>query len=187
MPLTPQQKQYRKTRYETRRLAIIDFLGARCNSCGCTEIDNLEIDHIDPNTKSFEVLTCCWWMKWDTLLVEVKKCQLLCSACHTSKSINDLGNTPAKGTHGTISAYRYCHCDLCKAAKNLNTKEYKKRTGRTKGSRPRTGLVHGTGNAYGYYKCRCDICVEGKKQRDALYRKTRDLITKTENKESPAL
>ena len=58
-------------------------------------------------------------------MAELQKCQLLCVSCHMTKTITDRGHSPAKGTHGTISAYRYCHCSLCREAKNKVHRQWK--------------------------------------------------------------
>ena len=57
----------------------------------------------------------------------MKKCQLLCKKHHTDKTIVDTGKKLAKGTHGTISSYRYCKCDACREAANKLSREYRRR------------------------------------------------------------
>lgn len=62
------------------------MMGGKCVTCGKKE--DLEIDHIDPNTKSFsigEVIT----HSWAKIKPEIDKCQLLCKACHKAKSETD--------------------------------------------------------------------------------------------------
>ena len=146
---------YRARRYQERRTKIIQLLGGKCSKCGSKE--NLEIDHIDPKSKSFGVSEWCWCKSWESLLPEIKKCQLLCEKHHSYKTVEDNGNKHAEGTHGTLSSYHYCKCDKCRAAHNEYCRNYKRKSYGYK-EKPRTGLVHGTGNAYSYYKCRCEIC-----------------------------
>ena len=67
---------------------IKDRLGYVCAvpGCGCTE--NLELDHIDPRTKKFEVksrLGC----KKIKLYDEVDKCQFLCPDHHKEKTFGE--------------------------------------------------------------------------------------------------
>lgn len=164
---------YRKVRYVARRNQILVYLGSQCVKCGSLVLADLQIDHRDAALKSFEVSEKCWCMSWEKLQPEIDKCQLLCTHCHREKSIFDRGTLPAIGTHGTLSAYRYCHCAICRSAKNEYTKAYKLRTGRTTRLQLKTGLVHGTRNAYSYYKCRCIICKTGHSSamRDYLQRK----------------
>jgi hypothetical protein len=158
MPLSEHTKEWRRKRYADRREKMLQILGPRCVKCGQDNKDILEIDHIDATKKSFGISEAGWCRKWDAILVELKKCQVLCNPCHTTKTIADTGNVDARGTHGTLSSYRYCHCAVCRAAKNEYCKAYKHRTGRALRNQPRTGLVHGTANAYRYYACRCDVC-----------------------------
>ena len=61
-------------------------MGGKCVTCGKKK--DLEIDHIDTNTKSFsigEVIT----HSWAKIKPEIDKCQLLCKACHKAKSETD--------------------------------------------------------------------------------------------------
>lgn len=65
---------------------------------------------------------------------------------------------PAKNTHGTLSSYRYCRCELCKEAWRKHGEQYR----RSRGIKPRkpVGPTHGTRNAYTYHKCRCKACMK---------------------------
>lgn len=64
---------------------ILQRLGRKCATCGETNVDILEIDHKDPDTKKFEVKSrlCC---KRINLIEEIDKCQLLCKPCHDKKT-----------------------------------------------------------------------------------------------------
>lgn len=115
-------RQYMLKRYHKRRKEAIEKLGGHCVKCGAAE--NLELDHIDPSTKSFTIaahgsVNEKLWQE------ELKKCQLLCRSCHQGKTLKDRGQNSARETHGTLSSYRYCKCDKCKAAKAKHNKEYK--------------------------------------------------------------
>jgi 5-methylcytosine-specific restriction endonuclease McrA len=116
-------KRYMADRYERRMQEARSFLGGRCAICG--SIETLEFDHIDPSSKSFTIGSKAAGIAKDKFWNEVSKCQLLCRTCHELKSIKDSGKQVAKGTHGTISSYRYCRCSLCRAAKNELTKKHK--------------------------------------------------------------
>jgi 5-methylcytosine-specific restriction endonuclease McrA len=70
-----------------RKMFLIDILGGKCIKCG--SIDNLEFDHIYPNTKSFTI-THKLTRKIDILIDEIKKCQLLCYSCHKKKTAIDI-------------------------------------------------------------------------------------------------
>lgn len=116
-------REYVLRRYHARMAASIQLFGGHCVKCGASS--NLQFDHIDPATKAFTIGKM-WGLSDDKLQVELKKCQLLCKNCHELKTMGENGRKPAKGTHGTISAYRYCKCDLCRAAKAASTREYRK-------------------------------------------------------------
>lgn len=77
------QREYQKKRWEQRRQKLIEFLGGKCFQCGATE--GLEFDHIDPTTKSFTIAHCPTASE-ERMLAEIKKCQLLCHACHEKKT-----------------------------------------------------------------------------------------------------
>lgn len=120
-------REYNLKRYHRLRSEAINSLGGKCKNCESTEF--LELDHIDPKTKTMEVakmLNSAKTVFWE----EVAKCQILCKECHKLKSIEERGFKIAKGTHGTLSSYRYCKCELCKEAKHqyyLRTKHSRKK------------------------------------------------------------
>lgn len=117
------RKKYHRERYHRLRAEAVIKLGGKCNECGSTE--DLEFDHIDPESKEFDVSKLITYSLYIT--EELAKCQLLCSDCHKEKSFAERGQRLARGTHGTLSSYRYCHCVLCKEAKRKYNKEYKMR------------------------------------------------------------
>jgi hypothetical protein len=103
-------RTYIKARRKVRRARLIELLGGRCVRCVST--DELEFDHIDPETKVFAVGSDMS-RAWDKLVEEALKCQLLCRECLVAKGIEDRPE-PAH------SYYRYwyygCRCATCKAA-----------------------------------------------------------------------
>lgn len=111
-------------RYHTLRANFIKKLGGKCVLCKSTE--KLEIDHIDAKTKKVNVAKI-FNLSEKRIWEEIKKCQILCRKCHMNKSITEKGKRPAKGTHGTLSAYKYCRCLLCKQAKAKWFREYRKK------------------------------------------------------------
>lgn len=117
---------YMLKRYHTRREAALLALGGKCVRCGSTE--GLELDHIDPTTKTLAVGKL-WSVSLSRYEAEIVKCQLLCRACHSVKSVEDSGKASARGQHGTPSSYRYCKCALCRAANTAYMQEYRKRKG----------------------------------------------------------
>lgn len=120
---------YMINRYHKIRNNIISNLGGNCFSCGSK--NNIEIDHIDSKKKTMDVARICE-VSETRRNKELENCQLLCKKCHEEKTIIDNGNKKAKGTHGTLSSYRYCKCELCKQANRNWTNEYRKKHGRKK-------------------------------------------------------
>ena len=93
-------------RYYRRKEVLLDALGRECAHCGST--DNIQFDHIDPETKSWDILT--EWSKALRLqLEEVKKCQPLCKDCHKIKS----DEYQTRSCVDNKFAKRGCDCDLC--------------------------------------------------------------------------
>lgn len=74
---------YMAERYRSFMERAIKILGGVCVECGSTK--NLEIDHIDPKTKTFTLANATAF-KWETLEAELPKCQVLCRSCHAEKS-----------------------------------------------------------------------------------------------------
>ncbi|RTL00383.1 MAG: HNH endonuclease [Proteobacteria bacterium] len=105
--------KYMLDRYHQRRSDAIKQLGGKCSKCG--QMNDLEFDHIDPNSKSF-VISRLNNVSKSKLQQELNKCQLLCKQCHIEKTLVDKGQKSARLTHGTLSSYRYCKCDLCRKA-----------------------------------------------------------------------
>ena len=114
-------REYHLRQYYKIKNKLIILLGGICVKCGGT--DNLQFDHIDRLLKKFDI-TSSFSRPWFELEEEAKKCQLLCMRCHNEKTAVDQGKLVAKGTHGTLSSYRYCKCDSCKAAKSQWQREY---------------------------------------------------------------
>ena len=147
-------------RYHQRRKEAIKFLGGKCQICG--SIKNLELDHINPKTKSFNIAKL-WSISTERFWKEVKKCQLLCRPHHSEKTLIDLGQISAKGTHGTLSSRRYCNCRKCKDALNeWARKKY--------GFGLRKVAGHGSISMYGYHRCRCEKCRQFNTERARIRR-----------------
>ncbi len=60
------------------------MLGGKCVKC--ESVENLQFNHIDPNTKSFAIGKLLNFPK-QVVSDELKKCQLLCKSCHNDKTI----------------------------------------------------------------------------------------------------
>lgn len=114
-------RNYTRLRYRFRRKLIINYLGNKCIKCKSTK--KLEVDHIDRATKTMNP-SQLWKVSEKRLWEEIAKCQLLCQDCHIKKTVEERGQKLARGTHGTLSSYRYCKCDICKETQVFYTKKY---------------------------------------------------------------
>ena len=86
------------------------------------ETDDLEVDHITPETKSFSIMSK-WSLGLEKLKPELEKCQLLCNVCHKNKSDEAL-----RVPHGGgVSGKKNCKCIPCRAQKNKYMREWKSR------------------------------------------------------------
>ena len=112
------RRDYDRKRYHDRMQKAIEILGGKCVWCG--ETSGLEFDHVDPKQKDFTI-SDLWTKPIEVFMLEVNKCRLLCSTCHTIRH-----NIT---THGTHSYYvnRKCRCDLCRKANSESSKEWKRR------------------------------------------------------------
>lgn len=118
------RKEYMLARYKKRRQEAIAKLGGVCVVCGAKE--DLQLDHIDRDKKSFNI-SQMWSIAQDKWETELAKCQLLCGTCHRAKNVWELNKKAAVRTHGTLSSYRYCKCDLCRKAYSDYWTSYKPR------------------------------------------------------------
>ncbi len=62
---------------------LIDLKGGKCQVCGYSRCaDALEFHHRDPKEKDFAVNSNRAALRFDKLVAEIEKCDLLCSTCH---------------------------------------------------------------------------------------------------------
>ena len=63
------------------RARAVSYKGGKCEACGYSKcIAAFDFHHIDPSTKDFTISSRN--LKWETLVKEIDKCQLLCANCH---------------------------------------------------------------------------------------------------------
>jgi hypothetical protein len=74
-------------RGRARKLELIQLKGAKCGRCGYNHNSAaLEFHHPDPHKKDFQLdIRILSNRRWDVILVEAKKCLLLCSNCHAEE------------------------------------------------------------------------------------------------------
>ena len=84
MPYADKQKEAKRQLDKSRRQKIkaVNHLGGKCKSCGYKKHPAaLQFHHRDKSKKSFGISNKIS-SKWETLRVELKKCDLLCANCH---------------------------------------------------------------------------------------------------------
>lgn len=76
---------YCKDRWQQRKHDAITYKGGKCVDCGIVSTTNnyfiFDFHHLDPNKKDF-TWAKCKLRKWESVLLELDKCILLCSNCH---------------------------------------------------------------------------------------------------------
>lgn len=115
-------KGYLAKRYQARRDAAIVTLGGECISCG--GISDLQFDHQDRGLKSFSMAKI-WLGKQDRLQAELAKCQLLCSACHLIKTVDERSVPHGGGKKGR----RNCKCDPCRERNRQYMRDFRATVG----------------------------------------------------------
>lgn len=146
----------KKTDYTLKMALLRRLFGGKCVKCGAT--DRLEFDHVNPATKLFSV-SVGWSSRWDVLLRELAKCQLLCRQCHLRKTYPDI-TLPVPLGHGSKYKYSHgCRCRECQDGQSARSFEYyhRKNPGSAYGTKPTVSHPHG---ARGRYRqgCRCSLC-----------------------------
>lgn len=79
----------RRERLRTEfRTKMLEYLSSKsCQECGEADIRVLELDHLDPKMKSFNISQAVkLGHSWATVLTEVDKCQVLCANCHKRRT-----------------------------------------------------------------------------------------------------
>jgi hypothetical protein len=82
----PYRKRVKGERYRRLKVKAMMLKGGKCNICHI-EYDGknapiYEFHHRDPNMKEYQITHMLVNKAWATLLIELEKCDLLCSNCH---------------------------------------------------------------------------------------------------------
>jgi 5-methylcytosine-specific restriction endonuclease McrA len=85
-----QKKKYIQTcqkRRKDRKKKLIEYKGGKCISCGYSKcLRALSFHHRNPKDKSFPLdVRFIASKKWEVLVAESDKCDLLCANCHMEK------------------------------------------------------------------------------------------------------
>ena len=76
---------YQAKRRMDRKKELVDLMGGGCNRCGYSKSTSaLQFHHRQPSEKAFHI-NHAMGMKWESLLQEVMKCELLCANCHAEE------------------------------------------------------------------------------------------------------
>lgn len=89
-----QQYAYRMKRYyECRDRFLLYLSGRSCIVCTESDILVLEFDHRNPADKKIDIAVAVGrgW-KWETLLEEINKCDVLCGNCHKRRTHSDINS-----------------------------------------------------------------------------------------------
>ncbi len=73
-----------KKRRTERKIKLVNMFGGKCQKCGYNKcMAALQFHHRDPSIKEF-MLNVNWLAtkSWEKVVLEAKKCDLLCSNCH---------------------------------------------------------------------------------------------------------
>jgi hypothetical protein len=89
----------KKNRHK-RKIKAISLFGRKCKICGYNFCEDAFVfHHVDPKLKSF-ILSANWGLAWESILLELKKCVLLCCRCHV-----EIHNGITKLPNGTTPGY----------------------------------------------------------------------------------
>ena len=76
-------RRWQKRQRKERKAKLVEMLGGGCQVCGYNKcFACLDFHHRDRKTKKFSISMDGLLKKWDVLVSEVEKCDLLCHNCH---------------------------------------------------------------------------------------------------------
>ena len=80
----------RKIRRTIRKLRAIELKGGVCKTCGWSgHPSGFIFHHLDGQSKESEISTMFEKARWNEIIAEIEKCDLLCGRCHTILHSND--------------------------------------------------------------------------------------------------
>lgn len=106
------RKNYYLAYRERNRQRLREYLSTHpCVICGEAEIIYLEFDHIDPKTKYRGISDMVsGTAKWESILEEIAKCQVLCVKCHRKKTIENGDFRNSRNSQEFIGENRFAGC-----------------------------------------------------------------------------
>jgi hypothetical protein len=78
------------------------FASHPCIDCGETDPLVLEFDHL--RDKRFDISRALASRKWESILAEIEKCQVVCSNCHRRRTYRRMGSVRAVLTQALLEA-----------------------------------------------------------------------------------
>jgi hypothetical protein len=75
-----------------RTTYLLDYFDKHpCVDCGERDPVVLEFDHLDAKAKSFDIGQALPYRKWQSILEEIKKCEVVCANCHRRRTARRRG------------------------------------------------------------------------------------------------
>jgi hypothetical protein len=62
-----------------------------CSRCGVDDPEVLQFDHRDPSVKFFNISEAVYSLTWETISLEIEKCDIVCANCHRKRTIHQFG------------------------------------------------------------------------------------------------
>jgi hypothetical protein len=98
------QARARKQALRLERTAyLLDYFATHpCADCSEGDPVVLEFDHLDAEDKSFNIGQALSYRRWQTILDEIEKCEVVCANCHRRRTARRRGavrvllNTPTE-------------------------------------------------------------------------------------------
>jgi hypothetical protein len=86
------QKHRESLRHDFRSNLAAYLSGKACEVCGETDIRVLEFDHLNPESKLFNISQAVrLGYSWDAVVIEISKCRILCANCHRKHTAAQFG------------------------------------------------------------------------------------------------
>jgi 5-methylcytosine-specific restriction endonuclease McrA len=87
------QAGLRKEVLRRKRTAyLLDYFATHpCQDCGESDPVVLEFDHLDGETKLFNISHALPYRGWQSILDEIEKCEVVCANCHRRRTAHRNG------------------------------------------------------------------------------------------------
>jgi len=77
---------------QERTVYLIEYFAKHpCVDCGERDPVVLEFDHLDPDTKAFNIGASLSYRRWQSILDEIEKCEVVCRNCHRRRESRRIG------------------------------------------------------------------------------------------------